>query len=266
MLLSAPPSSPGGLELLTGSALALRLKQTSSSAETLWAQAALSPSLPQSHTGCHWPCTVPALSLSLCCQLPLPPDLVPRGLSTFLLHQVVSVAAWAVLVLGMTPLPLPGLQTCASVSPPFFPAFFRRYLDVGGCGVMAVAGICPVAHPGAHDQQGIAVAKPCRASGTGKPSPWPLRDAWFCHPLPCGAFPLPSVSQPLACPLLQDGAGAGGPELLAGSAWAHARAWAELSPRTRVPLLLFEGRHPQVDTTPLMAWWGGQVSVPPEPC
>ena len=128
--LSMPLSSPGGLELLMGSALALSLKQTSTSslelAEALWAQAAVSSSLPQSHAGCHRPHAVPTLSPSLFpsprCQLPLLPDLVPHGLNMFLPCRVVSAAAWAVLVLGMAPLPLPGLQTHASVSPPLFPA------------------------------------------------------------------------------------------------------------------------------------------------
>jgi len=176
----------------------------------LWAQCAVSSSLPQSHTGCHQPCAVPFLSPSLspCRQLP---DLVPHGLNPFLPRWVVSAAAWAVPVLGMVP--LPGLSF-----PTALPSSSRYWcLDAGGRGVMVVAGTCTVAphsphgpNPGVGGWQGIAVAKLHHGSSTGKPSPWPPRDVWLCYPLPCGAFPLPSVSQTPARPSLREGAGAGG--------------------------------------------------------
>lgn len=139
-------------------------------------------------------------------------------------------------------------------------------LNVRGCGVTVIAGTCPVAphslpwpRPGAHDQQGIAVAEPCRSSGAGKPSPWPTRDVWLCHLLPCGAFPLPGVSQTLATSIAAGrcwgwwprGSPAAGTLCL----WAHPRARAEPSLRTRVLLVLFRGR-PQVNTAPLTVRWG----------
>lgn len=159
------------------------------------------------------PTLSPSLLPSPCCQLPLLPDLVSHGLNTFLPHRVVSVAAWAVLVLGMAPLLLPGLQTHASVSPPLFPARLGSsawmWEDVAWWWWLVPV---PWPHPGAHDQHGIGVAEPRHGSGAGKPSPCPPWDVWLCHPLPCGAFPVPGVSQTLARPSLLNGAGTGGHE------------------------------------------------------
>lgn len=67
---------------------------------------------------------VPIPVLSPCCQLHLLSDLVPPRLNSFLPCWVVSAACWAVPVLGMAPMPLPGLcvpqfphhsSQCASV-------------------------------------------------------------------------------------------------------------------------------------------------------
>lgn len=170
------------------------------------------------------------------------------------------MAAWAVLVLGMAPLLLPGLQTHASVSPPLFPARLGSsawmWEDVAWWWWLVPV---PWPHPGAHDQHGIAVAEPRHGSGAGKPSPCPLWAVWLCHPLPCGAFPLPGVSQTLARPLLLNSAGTGGHE--PGQPPAHSACWhvpriGQSHPRGQgCCFVVFEGR-PRVDTAPRMVWWG----------
>lgn len=159
-----------------------------------------------------------------------------------------------------------GSPCLASVSPPLFPACVGTgawmrgmWCDGGGWYLRRSPSLSPWPHPGVCGWQGIAMAEPHHGSGAGKPSPWPSCDVWLRHPLPCGAFPLPGVSQTLARPLLWDGAGAGG---------MPARAEPSQGHRCHLCSLKEDPRW-----TPLPAQHGGdglelpgQVSVLPEPC
>lgn len=173
----------------------------------LWAQAAVSPRLLQSHAGCHQPRAVPTLSPSPCCQL-LCGLTCPTVGSTPSFHaglcqrQPRLVWCWA---------QLPSLGLSFPTALPSSPRYWC--LEAGGPSMMVVVGTHAAAPRSPRGPiLGWWMAELCHGCGAGKPSPWTPGDVWLHHPLSCGAFPLPDVSQTLAHPLLQDGAGAGGHE------------------------------------------------------
>lgn len=166
--------------------------------------------------------------------------------------------------------PLPGLTF--PVALPISPRYW--WLDVGGPGVMMVAGTCITAPRFPH---GLILG--CVA---GRGLPWlscamalepptqsPPRDVRLCHPLPHSAFRLPGLSQTLARPLLRDGAGVSGHEPAqppARSAYGHVPGLGQSLSQRHGCHLCSSREDP--GWTPLPARCSGDSleQVPPEPC
>lgn len=196
---------------------------------------------------------MPTLSLSPRRQLPLLPHLFLHGLNPFLPCQVVPVAAWAVLLLGTAPLAWPQFPHCSSqLTLALVLGWGRTWCDGGGwyppCGPL----FPPWHHPGVCGWQGLPWLSHAMAPALKNP---PHVMSGSATPFPTVPFPFPVCPGPrhVHCYRMVLG-------LVATSQPSHWHALpagtspgsGELSARTWVPLVLFEGR-PQVDTAPSAA-------------